>query len=713
MGPPRLLKLVLGCGAVLACSHSPASAGPGAADGGADAGSDCPTGLQPAPDGQGCVDLSASDPCPAGTGPFLGSTTCQPVGWTSPCPTGLKADPSGWGCIDVSPPAPCSDATTIEALGQTACVPVGDCTAPFPPASANVFVDASFPASQLDATHYQGIFDAVQGAPPDAVIAVEAGTYVEDVDIYGPVTIVGRCAAQVIVVNPGDDRSGMLVNGGKGVTLSGLTLKGHYSAVLAQMGGTVTVKDSILLANRWMGIYVLGPGSQATVQNVRIAGTVPPDSGIAAGTYGWGIGVQQGGTLSVTGSAIVGNTEYGIALGGGGVTATVDGTFIAWQKESAVGMYGEGIGVAGGASLTLRQSALVANTTNAMHLQDKGSKAAVSESVLRGTLLDTAATNGGGLFVNTGGAATLASSSIAETQWDGITVAGAGSTATVTSSVVRGPLPARKGTWGYGATVASGGHLAIDGSAVVGTSLLGLNAQDASSTMTATGTLVAGTVVVPSSMYTGGGGMGILSQAGARVTLTGASVIGTTTAGVVSADPKTDLSASGTLIRGTLADLMQHYGFGALVEGSATLELSGSAVVATTAAGVALTGGTASVDTSVIRAVNTDPAGSFGDGVLCVMGAQVTLTSSYVRENPGIGLAFSASEGSVTGSWVADNTIGIQAQDGSALSVDDSGGPVGMGEVRVSSDTLFTSNASRIGSGEVPLPTVSLSPTSR
>jgi hypothetical protein len=281
--------------------------------------------------------------------------------------------------------------------------------------------------------------------------------------------------------------------------------------------------------------------------------------------------------------------------------------------------------------------------------------------------------------------------------------------------VVRGPLPARKGTWGYGATVASGGHLAIDGSAVVGTSLLGLNAQDAGSTLTAQGTLVASTLTVRSTtaMYPGGGGMGILSQAGAKVTLTGVSVIGTTTAGLVSSGPKTDLSATGTLVRGTLSDLMQHYGFGVLSEGTATLELSGSAVVGTTNAGVALSGGVVSLDASVIRAVKPDPSGSFGDGLLAVAGGQATLTGSFVRENPGIGLAFSGSQGTLISSWIADNAVGIQAQDGSMLSVDDSTGPLGMGEVRVSSDTQFTSNASRIGSGEVPLPAVSLASGSR
>src|SRR2546423_3836813 len=102
--------------------------------------------------------------------PATGPRDCVPVGWNN-CPAGFAPDPSGWGCTDISPAQPCSGAT-LETLGSTACQPLGDCAAPFPPANATIFVDDSY--AQVDSTHFRKIFDAVQSAPFGAVIAVEA-----------------------------------------------------------------------------------------------------------------------------------------------------------------------------------------------------------------------------------------------------------------------------------------------------------------------------------------------------------------------------------------------------------------------------------------------------------------------------------------------------------------------------------------------------------
>ena len=258
--------------------------------------------------------------------------------------------------------------------------------------------------------------------------------------------------------------------------------------------------------------------------------------------------------------------------------------------------------------------------------------------------------------------------------------------------------------------VAQGGQAEIDGTAIVGTSSTGLNVEDAPSRVTAMGTLVEGTVPVVSSMSPGGDGIGVEALAGAKVTLAGCSVIGNTTAGLVSAQPAstpTDVQASGTLVRGTLSDLQHQYGFGTIVQDGDSLELEGSAVVGTTAVGVAVAGATATIDSSVIRAVQMDSSGTFGYGLVSVSEGTVTLQGSYVRENPGVGLAFSASTASVTSSWVADNAIGIAAQDGLTLVVaNDAGTTAPMDEIVVSADSEFTGNQSRVGSGAIPLPPV-------
>lgn len=79
-----------------------------------------------------------------------------------------------------TPAVACTGATR-ERLGDAACVPVGDCNAPFPPAGA-LLVDDDFTAAQIDATHFRSVGAALAAAPAGGVVAVDAGRY-EDVVI--------------------------------------------------------------------------------------------------------------------------------------------------------------------------------------------------------------------------------------------------------------------------------------------------------------------------------------------------------------------------------------------------------------------------------------------------------------------------------------------------------------------------------------------------
>src|SRR5829696_7529071 len=82
----------------------------------------CPAGLVRAAETNACLDVAPAADCPSGTAAMLGSTECQPVGWTS-CDAPFAKEPSGWGCRAVTPSA-CTGATR-EAIGRATCVPIG------------------------------------------------------------------------------------------------------------------------------------------------------------------------------------------------------------------------------------------------------------------------------------------------------------------------------------------------------------------------------------------------------------------------------------------------------------------------------------------------------------------------------------------------------------------------------------------------------------
>ncbi len=204
-------------------------------------------------------------------------------------PTGFAADPSGWGCQEILPAAACTGAT-YESLGSSTCQPIGDCAAAFPPPNATLFVDASFTAAQLDATHFATISAAMAAAPAGAVVAVDAGTYTESVNVRSAVSIVGRCAEKVILASPGGAVAGvqaLYVSGT--VAIQGLTIGGFRGGVVEQQT-TMTVESCLFTQNLDSG--VVADGGTLKMSHSRIADTVQ------VGDQGFGVLVDRGAASS-------------------------------------------------------------------------------------------------------------------------------------------------------------------------------------------------------------------------------------------------------------------------------------------------------------------------------------------------------------------------------------------------------------------------------
>ncbi|MEO8876706.1 MAG: DUF1565 domain-containing protein, partial [Polyangiaceae bacterium] len=220
--------------------------------------------------------------------------SCVPADFAVACAPGFAPDPSGYGCRDVLPADPCTGATRA-ALGHTTCVPVGDCTAAFPPSNATLFVSAS---GSSDATHFKTISAAVAAARSGAVIAVDSGTYVEQIKIPVPLAIVGKCPASVIVDgNAGEMETGIEVDGTT-VSVSGITIRGARLGISMQLNSALTLTHSILDANLLEGLELEAGMAKASLDDVVIRNT--------SGSPGVGSNVQASSELDVTNSEITG-----------------------------------------------------------------------------------------------------------------------------------------------------------------------------------------------------------------------------------------------------------------------------------------------------------------------------------------------------------------------------------------------------------------------
>jgi Right handed beta helix region len=692
-GSPARLACAIACASALAafggaCSSSDGGA-PGTsaacADGGACNGG-CPAGFEPDASGSGCIDVSPGDAagCAPGTAPLLGNKECAPIA-DAACPASFEKDPSGWGCR-----AKIDDA------------PVAGCDLPFPPANATIFVDPSAPE---DATHKKKLFDAVLGAPANAVIAVAPGRYLEDVDVTRPVTIAGKCAAEVVIENPGDRRAGILVTNATGVTVRGVTLKGHTTGVYVKGAGDVTVEDSVLDANKWMGVYVLDQG-HAKLVRTRVSGTVPD----ATGAYGWGIAAQKGGSIELEDSAVVRATGEGIVVANPGTKLRMSRSVVRDTLPDAKN-FAFGVSAAGGASAEITESLLSGNPVLNLQVTDAATIATVTRSSVTASRGDGRDDTGRGIQILHGGRLVLVGSWLSHNAGDAIVFIGPDSSGTIEGSTVTGALIEDETAPGRGGILAAKGTtLAVSDTAIAGTREVGLIVQDEGTTVTATKVLVTGTrgASAPGEERPElGYGVGVAW--GGSLEMTGSAIVRNHSAGLLVT--RVDASPAHATVRRTViaANLPNDAGLigrGAEVDSGASLTLEECAVKDNHELGI-LIGGAGSVlnvHASAVRNSVQNAPNVFGDGIVAADGATVTVDGSWILRHPGIGLAFAGARATVTSTIVLGNGIGIHVQDGSTLrelgQKEESSGL----EVGVAGDTRFIDNQTREDSAQLTLP---------
>jgi hypothetical protein len=716
----------------------------------------CTAGFQPLPDGIGCDPILPASDCPAGTMATLGSTTCAPIG-NRQCPMGFVADPSGWGCTDVLPVATCVGAS-IEVLGQKTCQAIGSCTASFPPANATLFVS---PTATVDATHFQTIGAALAAMTAGAVIAVDAGQYVESLVVTQSATLVGRCPAQVIVSNPPIDSAGLDVKGaGVTVTVTGMTFTGARPGVVAELGSNLTMKGDVVDANRDVGFLVQGQGTVANLVGTVVRGTLDPNG------LGYGVAVQTGGKLTMTSSAVVGNKELGVTLTGNGSTATLTQVVV---KDTQVGMIGvaNGLDVEDKTDLTLTSSTVIA--TAGVGLAMTSGTAKVATSVIRDTASATSGTSGNGVSAISGATLSIDSSWLLRNREVSILVGGAGSTAQISNTTITDTQPNAMGQFGAGVGAESGATLTLTSSAIVKSLYYGVFLSDAMTTGEIDHTLIRDTAldhvdgigrnidvqdgaraVLKSTTVAGavgealmvsaqlapadldatqtvalGGHVGAFVRLGASLELVQSALLGNVEVGLylTADDGAAKVHSKATLTDSVIRDtqpIRGDQGLGAVSGGTLTMTnvtvnraYGGGLWVGNNGGadgGLTTQGSTATLTTCVVRDTQTEPndAGQ-GHGVVGLQATVVTLLGCTLTGNSGAGIAFESATALVSGGAISNNEVGLDIQGTSTLmQLNAPPSNLNPGEVVVTADTAFTGNAQNLSSKVLPLPAVTL-----
>ena len=636
--------------------------------------------------------MTPADDCAAGTRAAIGNAQCEPVAAMT-CGAGFVDDPSGWGCRDVQPDAACSGAN-LETLGQTSCVPMGDCNAAFPPSDATLFVSANGP---VDATHFQTVQAAIDAATSGATIAIDAGTYSEALAISTSVHLVGKCAGMVTLQSPDGTKPGIAVTGSPTSSVDGVTLANHAVGVHVA-GGDITLTNVLITGAIGRGVQVVG--GAAHVKSSRIYGVSDDVAGI-----GFGMDVS-GGTLDVDASAIVKSGVAGINVSDKG-KATLHASILR-DTDGGAGTDGQGVGaaVSAGGNLDLESCAVTKNHVANAVVLDPGSKITANASVLRGALTTPSKAYGDGVLVQPGGEIDLAGSTISESAEWGLTSDGPASIVSLANSVVRGGPAITRG----GVAVELGTTLTIDDSSILDAKSTGVTIQDKGSTGTFSKMLVRD--ITPTSSAKGGDdGDGMFIGVGAIAQITDVTVVGTAADAVwVGGDAK---HANGS--QATIADLLAigtkpgkdcRFGRGLEVGAGATATVTSSVFRESAEAAVVVDAyANATIATSVLRTSGSDS--TMGFGLLVIDNATADLSQTWVRDIQGVGLAFGgAASARIDGAFVLDNQIGVYADPSTTLAeVDSQPSDLGTGDIEVS-DTKFVGNTTRVSADQIPLPEV-------
>jgi len=373
------------------------------------------------------------DGCPAGA-LGLEDGTCQPAGVPPElCGDGFVPD-DAMGCEPILPSEPCPKGQ-MAVPGESTCRAVMPCGAgkwgDIPIDATTVYVDAAYLGLDSDGSSdkpFATISDAVAAAASDSVIAVAAGSYVEDVVIHHKkVRLWGKCPSEVELVGTGTDLAALFIREAAGGTevrglavrgaLLGLVVSGAEDVLIERvwvhdtldrginvesvLGATsITVRDSLVEETQDAGVLVAG--SEATLEGLLVRRTLPWSS---AQLFGRGISIElacpngvcdaaAGAQVLVRDSLVEENHDVGVSIMGS--DATLDGVVIrGTQPRASDQRQGWGIAVqlactAAGCDPLARSTALVRSSLVEKN-HDLGVLIAASDAtfegvVVRGTL---------------------------------------------------------------------------------------------------------------------------------------------------------------------------------------------------------------------------------------------------------------------------------------------------------------------------------------
>ncbi len=748
---PRLCSVILGCLLAAACSDDVTATDGGATDSG-DVG-DAGTGVAPPEipwldDGAPPIAAPVLGPCADGWREVVvaGVTTCDPFpeAGAATCADGQAHFPGETACRSVG----------------TDC-PAGDFAAGLPTAGV-VYVRAGSAAGGdgTAASPYAGLSEVRWSSLTDAsTVALGRGSYEGSVPLRAGVRLVGACAAETFLTGlaapvpavvsvtsagaaavveglsiAGAPQAGAMVERGRALRLEGVIIEGVAEAgiyafdtgteltlqdvvvrdvraresdgglgrgVTAQRGARVVGSRVIAEANRDIGLFVSGAGSEMVVEDSVIRGTLPKGDG----TGGRGISSQLGARFEGSRLVVTGNHDYGAYTGGDGAVLDLADTIVRGTLPHRRGTSGgHGLGAQIGALLTASRVLLQANEGGGIIAQDPDTRVTLTHVVITGPLEFTRRSRG--ISAEFGARVEASQTVVDRTNVTGVYVSGEGSEAVLDDVRIEDVAP-EPGTEGYGRGIGvqDAGRLQATRVSVSGCHDLGIFLAEVGTDAALTDVVVRQTQARASD---GIFGRGIDVERGAHLTASRLLVEENREIGLFADGDDTRVLLTDAVIRNTLPAVFDATdGRGVSVQLSATLDASRVLIDSNHAFGVIATFGTATMQDVTIQHTLRAECGDttcsdapYGYAA-SVTGGDLRLTRFVIEGAATCGVMVSDAFGMGGGvdlqeGVIRDSTIGACLQiDGYDLS-------------RLMGEVVFLDNESNLLSTTLPVPDPSL-----